>query len=100
MQSGKIICGQRVNAHVCVQEFSPVSGGYLKVIRGQRVLNLGIVFRCGEEACINTKVIRGQRVNAHADSRIFVSGGSILDGNFISGQIVNAHADSRIFTSK
>ena len=72
----------------------------LKVIRGQRVLNLGIVFRCGEEACINAKVIRGQRVNAHADSRIFVSGGSILDENFISGQIFNAHADSRIFTSK
>ena len=52
--------------HMCVQEFSPVSGvgsmPNLKVIRGQRVLNLGIVFRCGEEACINAKVIRGKEL--------------------------------------
>ena len=67
----------------------------LKVIRGQRVLNLGIVLRCGEEACINAKVIRGKELMHTQIQEFLVSGGTILDENFISGQIVNAHADSR-----
>ena len=85
--------------HMCVQEFSPVSGGWVHAkfkgyprTKSSESRNCLQVWRGG---MYKRKGNTRQRVNAHADSRIFVSGGTILDENFISGQIVNAHADSR-----